>query len=122
MIQFNQFFRWTQLSCCDPPPPRGYTQYYRLNCNLVLINDCDILCDFHIQDRDVEPNLPNLTLSISLQITQLSCYDPNLPPAGCTQYYTGTSGTFNSYNYANGVQLANQQQTICMRYDMSYCN
>jgi hypothetical protein len=49
------------------------------------------------------------------QITQISCNDASLPPAGCTQYFTGTSGTINSYNYANGVQLAYQTQTICMR-------
>lgn len=34
---------------------------------------------------------------------------------GCTQYYTGTSNYFYSYNFAGGVQLANQKQTICMR-------
>jgi hypothetical protein len=34
---------------------------------------------------------------------------------GCTQYYTGSSNYFNSYNYAGGVLLANQKQTICMR-------
>lgn len=35
---------------------------------------------------------------------------------GCTQYYTGTSNYFNSYNYAGGVQLANQKQNVCMRF------
>ena len=73
----------------------------------------------------------------SFQVSQISCYSTTLAPPGfyliftcfiiflqsllkwispgCTQYYTGTSNSFNSYNYAGGVQLANQKQNICMR-------
>ena len=54
---------------------------------------------------------------VSLQITQISCLDPNKAPSGCTQYFYGsTTGTITSFNYANSVQLANQRQTICIRY------
>ena len=50
------------------------------------------------------------------QITQVSCYDTNLAPSGCTQYFYGsTSGTINSFNWANLVQLANQAQHVCIR-------
>lgn len=54
-----------------------------------------------------------------VQITQISCYDANKAPAGCTQWFYGsTSGTtINSYNYAASTrsELANQKQSICMR-------
>jgi hypothetical protein len=53
-------------------------------------------------------------------VTQISCYDnARLAPSGCTQYYTGLSGTVQSFNWktgdANNVQLANQNQKICFR-------
>ena len=59
-----------------------------------------------------------------LQITQISCFDNNnLAPSGCTQYYTGMSGTIQSFNWitnnANNVQLANQHQKICFRSVLS---
>ena len=55
------------------------------------------------------------------QISQISCFDnTGLAPSGCTQYYTGTSGKIQSFNWmtngANSVQLANQNQKICFRY------
>ena len=51
------------------------------------------------------------------QITQISCFDVNRSPPGCTQYRFGSiSGVINSFNYANLYQLANQQQTICFRW------
>lgn len=59
--------------------------------------------------------LSNKFIQFYIQISQISCYSISLPPQGCTQYYTGTSNYFNSYNYAGGVQLANQNQHICFR-------
>ena len=57
------------------------------------------------------------------QITQISCYDSySLAPSGCTQYFAGTSGMFQSYNYANLFQLANQKQRTCFRYGFSPYN
>jgi hypothetical protein len=39
-----------------------------------------------------------------------------MAPSGCTQYYYGnTLGAFQSYNYDNSVQLANQFQKVCFR-------
>jgi hypothetical protein len=58
-----------------------------------------------------------------MQITQVSCYDTNLSPPGCTQYfYGGTTGTLNSFNYANAVQLASQAQHICIRLSSILCS
>ena len=61
-----------------------------------------------------------------LQITQISCYDQDrLAPSGCTQYFTGTAGTIQSFNFiagnANNYQLANQHQKICFRSTIHFC-
>lgn len=44
-----------------------------------------------------------------------------LAPQGCLQYFTGTSGTVESYNIDGGVHLANQYYTICIRTEENYC-
>jgi hypothetical protein len=51
------------------------------------------------------------------QVTQISCFDKNRAPSGCTQYFYGTSATgmIMSFNYANSVQLASQKQRFCFR-------
>merc|ERR1712223_1812745 len=42
----------------------------------------------------------------------------NKAPTGCTQYYYGeTTQGFKTFNYANGVHLANQNQRICFRQE-----
>jgi hypothetical protein len=39
-----------------------------------------------------------------------------MAPAGCTQYYYGTTtGLVQSFNFANSIQLANQNQAVCIR-------
>ncbi|XP_023329555.1 uncharacterized protein LOC111702179 isoform X2 [Eurytemora carolleeae] len=43
-------------------------------------------------------------------------------PKGCLQYFTGTSGSFSSFNLANNVHLANQDYNICMRREAGYCS
>lgn len=56
-----------------------------------------------------------------LQISQISCHDPyNLAPDGCTQYFQGTTGTLQTFNYANSNQLANQMQNMCIRYELFF--
>jgi len=51
------------------------------------------------------------------KVTQISCFSPNLPPAGCTQYFFGKqTGTIQSYNFGGtNRHLANQDQVICIR-------
>ena len=64
-----------------------------------------------------------IIISVSLQISQISCLDANKAPSGCTQYFYGsTTGTISSFNYANSYQLANQRQTICIRYFINLNN
>ena len=81
--------------------------------------------------------------SFSIKVTQIPCsrflslniflknVDENLlhfsellPPAGCTQYFTGSGPshvqTFN-YNAGNGRHLADQDQLICVRRESGMC-
>ena len=66
------------------------------------------------------------SIQISLTFIQLQTFDndfENKAPTGCTQYYYGeTSQGFKTFNYANGVHLANQNQRICFRYIISMNN
>ena len=60
----------------------------------------------------------------SLQTTQLSCTDNNLPPKGCTQYFWGNSGsgTVQNFGFSTTIpHLAGQKQTICVRRESGNC-
>ena len=48
-------------------------------------------------------------------IRQIPCTAEYKPPDSCLQYFTGTSGTIYSYNYAGSQHLANQKYTNCIR-------
>ena len=43
---------------------------------------------------------------------------------GCLQYYTGVSGTLQSFNYdgTNGRHLSNQDYSICIRTEFGFCS
>jgi len=90
----------------------GYHMYVDANPN------CNTLM-FQLGNAAVGTTLA--TRQWNIKVTQVSCFSTSLPPQGCTQYYTGTSNYFNSYNYAGGAQLANQRQNICMRRERGYC-
>ena len=58
----------------------------------------------------------------SIKITQYSCDHPNLAPDGCTQYFFGSaSQTVQTFNFAGGQHLANQDQNICVRRERGNC-
>ena len=38
-------------------------------------------------------------------------------PDGCTQYFTGTSGTFSSYNFGGGIFLDGMSYSNCIRQE-----
>ena len=60
----------------------------------------------------------------SIKVTQYSCTFNNLAPSGCTQYFFGTdaaSGTVSSFNFDQGIHLANQNQRICFRRESGQC-
>ena len=58
------------------------------------------------------------TRSITIKALQLGCGNTNLAPAGCAQYYFGTTGasTIKSFGYDGSTNhLVNQHQTVCVR-------
>ena len=57
------------------------------------------------------------TRTWSVKATQYSCDYNNLAPSGCTQYFFGGdgTGTVQTFNFAGGQHLANQNQNICVR-------
>lgn len=63
------------------------------------------------------------TSSFTIKVTQVECTSKRAAPSGCTQYFTGDSGTIETYNYnsAAGVLLANQDYSMCIRTERTYC-
>lgn len=58
-------------------------------------------------------------VSYAMQITQYDCTFPNLAPDGCTQYFFGmNTDTVQTFNFQGGMHLANQDQNICVRYEL----
>ena len=53
----------------------------------------DIMCALAKNALNVE-----IILIIS-QVTQVECTSKRAAPSGCTQYFTGSSGTIETYNY-----------------------
>ena len=62
------------------------------------------------------------TRNWNIKITQYSCDYENLAPDGCDQYFFGANtGTVESFNFAGGQHLANQDQNICIRRERGNC-
>ena len=60
--------------------------------------------------------------SWNIHIMQIPCTAKWKPPEGCLQYYTGTTGLIQSYNYAGGKHLANQDYNNCIRTERNFCS
>jgi len=58
----------------------------------------------------------------NIHIMQIECDEPWKPQSGCLQYFTGTTGTINSYNFDESHHLANQQYRNCIRTELGYCS
>ena len=64
-----------------------------------------------------------------IKVSQIECSSSMLPPGGCLQYFTGTSGYL--YNFgrvstsvdgaSSTKHLANQDYTMCIRREEGYC-
>ena len=57
-----------------------------------------------------------------IHIMQIPCTAEWKPPAGCTQYFTGTTGTISSYNFGSSYHLSNQNVKTCIRAEQGYCS
>jgi len=62
------------------------------------------------------------TKSWNIHIMQIPCTAEWKAPEGCTQYFTGTTGTIYSYNYQSSLHLANQNYQNCIRTEEGYCS
>ena len=58
-----------------------------------------------------------------LRISQIPCSSIFRAEEGCMQYYTGVSGQIKSFNYDPnvGLQLSNQDYSICIRMERNFC-
>jgi len=60
-----------------------------------------------------------------IKVTQYECGDVGtlVPPGGCLQYHTGTTGQLTTFNWApNDAQhLENQNYDICIRQEAGFC-
>jgi len=63
------------------------------------------------------------TGAFTIKVTQIPCNSKTAAPSGCLQYFTGTTGTFSSYNYnsAAGPHLADQHYSACFRAERTIC-
>merc|ERR1712013_555442 len=63
------------------------------------------------------------TAAFTIKVTQVPCDSKTKAPNGCLQYFTGETGTVTTFNYnsAQGVLLTNQDYSICMRQERTYC-
>jgi len=63
------------------------------------------------------------TSAFTIKVTQVLCSSKLKAPQGCLQYFTGTTGTITTYNYQSGagVLLVNQDYSICVRSERTYC-
>ena len=59
---------------------------------------------------------------INGKVTQLSCDDSSVASQhGCFQYFTGLTGTIQSYNLAETLELVGQNYKNCIRQEAGYC-
>ena len=57
-----------------------------------------------------------------LQVSQFSCDDEYVAAqVGCFQYFTGLTGTIQSYNYAGLAQIKGMNYKNCIRAEEGYC-
>ncbi|XP_026683401.1 uncharacterized protein LOC103514711 [Diaphorina citri] len=65
----------------------------------------------------------NTARNWKVKISQIPCSASYRAEEGCLQYYTGISGTIKSFNYepASGLQLSNQDYSICVRIERNFC-
>jgi len=72
---------------------------------------------FHIADGSASTNR-----EWAIRVTQYSCDYINKAPDGCLQYFFGAaSGQVETFNFANSLHLANQNQLICVRRESNMC-
>eukprot|EP00095_Tigriopus_kingsejongensis_P002473 maker-scaffold326_size205590-snap-gene-0.16 protein:Tk02473 transcript:maker-scaffold326_size205590-snap-gene-0.16-mRNA-1 annotation:"hypothetical protein D910_04166" len=57
----------------------------------------------------------------NIKVTYIHCNSRSRAPSGCTQFFTGVTGTISSYNFGGGQVLENQHYGNCIRQEKGYC-
>ncbi|KAH7933611.1 hypothetical protein HPB49_014370 [Dermacentor silvarum] len=108
------------------------------NANNVVPPLCGLNTGQHMYiDVDMSPGPVNLYVETNgtrnsrwnIKISQIKCDSPTRAPSNCLQYYTGTSGNFSSFDYAEAQEipprrgyLNNLDYTVCFRKEAGYCS
>ena len=67
----------------------------------------------------------------NIKVTQIECTNALLPPSGCLQYFTGTTGYLYNFGWvaatttaakSSTYHLNNQDYTMCIRREEGYCS
>jgi len=62
------------------------------------------------------------TRTFEIKITQYTCDSMMRPPEGCLQYFMGTEGRLETYNFEeNKLHLPSQEYSICIRQEKGFC-
>jgi len=61
------------------------------------------------------------TRTWKIKVSQIECGSVMAPPSGCTQYYTGTGGTIESFNFNGGLVVAGVNYLMCFRKEEGTC-
>ncbi|XP_059089278.1 uncharacterized protein LOC131885278 [Tigriopus californicus] len=59
--------------------------------------------------------------NFQIKVTYFTCDNLAKAPAGCTQYFTAVSGSFQSYNHAGNQLLAEMNYNNCFRQREGFC-
>jgi len=60
--------------------------------------------------------------SMDIMITQYDCKSNVAGAPGCLQYFTGSTGTVSSFNFANAHHLSDQNYDMCIRREKGMCS
>jgi len=72
-------------------------------------------------------NTASVSRSWEIKVTQIECWSNARPyDSGCDQYFTGTTGRIQSYNFgqtssSSYQHLSAQRQNICIRQEAGFC-
>ncbi|KAK9729252.1 hypothetical protein QE152_g15997, partial [Popillia japonica] len=67
---------------------------------------------------------PSFSRNWKIKLIQIPQSTVGKADNGCLQYFTGVSGQIRSFNYdpATGLQLSNQDYSICIRTEKNFCS
>merc|ERR1739844_555332 len=60
--------------------------------------------------------------TFEIKVTQYTCDSMMRPPEGCLQYFMGTEGRLETFNFKeNLLHLASQEYSMCIRQEKGFC-